>query len=102
MGGSYKVITLCGSTKFKKDFERIAFNLTLQGVIVINLAIFTHSDDLCLDETTLNRLTDMHKQKIKMSDGIYVINKGGYIGENTKKEIEYAKSLDKTIEFMEV
>ena len=43
----------------------------------------------------------MHKQKIDMSDEIYVINVGGYIGESTKKEIEYAKARGKEVSFME-
>ena len=43
----------------------------------------------------------MHKQKIDMSDEIYVINVGGYIGESTKSEIEYAKEKGKGISYRE-
>ena len=46
-------------------------------------------------------LDEMHKQKIDMSDEIYVINVGGYIGESTKSEIEYAKRKGKKISYLE-
>ena len=36
-----------------------------------------------------------------LSDAIYVINKGGYIGESTKREIEYAKKKGKQIYYLE-
>ncbi len=39
----------------------------------------------------------MHKEKIKLSDAILVVNVNDYIGESTKREIEYAKSLNKEI-----
>ncbi len=46
-------------------------------------------------------LDEMHKQKIDMSDEIYVINLNGYIGESTKSEIEYANSKGKNISYLE-
>ena len=46
-------------------------------------------------------LDDMHKRKIDMAYGIYVINVGGYIGQSTRSEIEYARSQRKSVEFLE-
>lgn len=46
-------------------------------------------------------LDDMHKGKIDMADGIYVINVGEYIGQSTRSEIEYAKRNGKKVEYME-
>ena len=46
-------------------------------------------------------LDEMHRQKIDMSDEIYVINLGGYIGESTKSEIEYAQEKKKKISYLE-
>ncbi len=46
MVGNYKVITLCGSTRFKDDFERINKELTLRGNIVISVGCFGHSVDI--------------------------------------------------------
>jgi len=58
-----------------------------------------------MDEGTISKtkemLDDMHKRKIDMADGIYVINVGGYIGESTRSEIEYAKALGKSVDYLE-
>lgn len=102
MVGKYKVVTLCGSTKFKDDFIREQKRLTLEGNIVISVGLFGHSgDDEVWTENTKEMLDDMHKRKIDMADGIFVINKGGYIGLSTKSEIEYAIKTGKTVEYME-
>jgi len=109
MQGNYKVITLCGSTKFKEEFYEVQKRLTLEGNIVISVGLFGHSGDSevwdGMDEGTLSKtkemLDDMHKRKIDMADGIYVINVGGYIGDSTRSEIEYAKALGKSVDYLE-
>jgi hypothetical protein len=102
MVGKYKVITLCGSTKFKDDFIRVQKELTLQGYIVISVGLFGHSgDDEVWTEGTKEMLDDMHKRKIDMADEIFVINKNGYIGESTKGEIEYAIKTGKEVNYLE-
>jgi hypothetical protein len=98
---NYKVITLCGSTRFKEEFEKVQRELTLAGRIVISVGCFGHSDNLQLTKETKTMLDDMHKRKIDMSDGIFVINKNGYIGESTASEIEYAIKTDKVITYLE-
>lgn len=100
MIGNYKVITLCGSTRFKDDFERINKELTLAGNIVISVGAFGHAGDTFTEEQKV-MLDDIHKRKIDMSDAIYVINKDGYIGSSTKSEIQYALRLGKQIIYME-
>ena len=105
----YKVVTLCGSTRFKDEFMEAQKRLTLEGNIVISVGLFGHSGDNevweNMDEGTLTKtkemLDDMHKRKIDMADDIYVINVGGYIGDSTKSEIEYAKSVGKTVRYLE-
>ena len=97
---NYKVITLCGSTRFKDDFERINKELTLMGNIVISVGCFGHSGDTFTEEQKV-MLDDIHKRKIDMADAIYVINRDGYIGSSTKSEIEYAKQHGKQIIYME-
>lgn len=109
MVGNYKVITLCGSTRFKAEFMEMQKRLTLDGNIVISVGLFGHSGDNevweNMDEGTLTKtkemLDDIHKRKIDMSDEIFVINVGGYIGESTKSEIEYAKRHGKTVHYLE-
>jgi hypothetical protein len=96
----YPVVTLCGSTKFKEDFERVNRELTLAGNIVISVGCFGHSGDVFSDEQKI-MLDDIHKRKIDMADAIYVINKGGYIGASTRSEIQYALRIGKQIIFME-
>ena len=100
MMGKYKDITLCGSTRFKEDFERINRMLTLEGNIVISVGCFGHAGDVFTDEQKI-MLDDIHKRKIDMADAIYVINKDGYIGSSTKSEIKYALEHGKQIIFME-
>ena len=93
MVGKYKVITLCGSTKFKDQYLEVQKRLTLEGNIVISVGLFGHSGDVEVwTEGTKAMLDDMHKRKIDMADEIFVINVGGYIGESTRGEIEYAKN----------
>lgn len=98
----YKVITLCGSTKFKDAFIEAQKTLTLQGNIVISVGLFGHSgDDEVWTDDTKAMLDDMHKRKIDMADEIFVINHNGYIGESTRSEIEYAEATGKAIRYLE-
>lgn len=96
----YQVITLCGSTKFKDEFIRINKELTLNGNIVISVGCFGNSEDTITNEQKI-MLDDIHKCKIDMSDAIYVINVGGYIGKSTSSEISYAYEQKKDIFFLE-
>ena len=107
MVGNYKVVTLCGSTRFKEQFMEAQKRLTLEGCIVISVGLFGHAGDQevwdGMDEGTLSKtkqmLDDMHKRKIDMADEIYVINVGGYIGDSTRSEIQYAEEHGKTVRY---
>lgn len=102
MVGNYKVVTLCGSTKFKDKFFEAQKKLTLEGYIVISVGLFGHAGDTeVLTEGVKTMLDDMHKRKIDMADEIFVINVGGYIGSSTKSEIEYAKAHNKKVNYLE-
>ena len=102
MVGNYKVITLCGSTRFKDDFFEQQKRLTLEGNIVISVGLFGPAGNSEVwRKGTKEMLDDMHKRKIDMADEIFVINKGGYIGESTKSEIEYAIKTGKKVSYME-
>ena len=102
MVGRYKVITLCGSTKFKDAFLREQKRLTLEGHIVISVGMFGHSGDQEVwADGVKEMLDDMHKRKIDMADEIFVINEGGYIGSSTRSEIAYAHSTGKTVRYLE-
>ena len=102
MVGKYKVITLCGSTKFKDDFLREQKRLSLQGNIVISVGLFGHSGDCEVwNDGVKEMLDDMHKRKIDMADEIFVINKDGYVGTSTRSEIDYAIATGKKVVYME-
>ena len=94
----HKVITLCGSTRFKNEFEMINKELTLRGHIVISVGCFGHSGDTeSLNDNMKRMLDKIHKRKIDLASAIMVINKDNYIGESTKSEIEYAKATNKEV-----
>lgn len=100
----YKVITLCGSTRFKDEFVKMTEKLTLEGNIVISVGLFGHADNkfgTIITPEVKQMLDEIHKEKIRMSDEIFVINKDHYIGESTKNEIKYAESLGLKVTYME-
>ena len=94
MVGKYKVITLCGSTRFKDAFIEAQKRLTLEGNIVISVGLFGHSGDTevweGMSEDTLTKTKEM-----------FVINVGGYIGSSTRSEIEYALAAGKAVRYLE-
>ena len=101
MIGKYKIITLCGSTKFKNELIAEQKRLTLEGNIVISVGLFGHSgDEEAWTESTKEMLDDMHKRKIDLADEIFVVNVGGYIGTSTKSEIEYAGKTGKPVKYL--
>ena len=96
----YNVITLCGSIRFKNEFMKVQEELTLDGNIVFTPNFFNNLKGE-INKETKKMLDEMHRQKIDMSNEIYVINCGGYIGESTNSEIEYAKANGKKISYLE-
>ena len=95
-----KIITLCGSTRFKKEYEEVNARLTLEGNIVLSCGVFGHSNGVELTEDQKNMLDSIHLRKIDLSDEIFVINVDGYIGSSTSKEIEYTKNNNKPINYL--
>jgi len=94
-----KVITLCGSTQFEEHYRLANEVLTLKGNVVFSCGVFRFKDDD--KEKKRELLQAVHRAKIDLSDEIFVINVGGYIGEHTAEEIEYAKKTGKKIRYLE-
>ena len=101
MIGEFKVITLCGSSRFKDEFTKQAQILSLEGYIVLSPIFFDDELKTKLERGKLDMLKLMHYKRIELADEILVINKYGYIGDSTKKEIDFAKKLNKIIKFIE-
>ena len=93
-----KIVTICGSMRFKDKMMEISKELEIKNKYVVIQCIY--SNDKFSDEEQKN-LADLHYNKIKISDAIYVINVNGYIGNQTSKEIEYAKKLGKEVMYLE-
>jgi hypothetical protein len=101
-----RVITLCGSTRFKDEINATNARLTMQGNLVISLGVFGHVDMPDHDWTTGGNtdklmLDELHRRKIDIADEIYVVNVGGYIGESTRGEIKYARAHGKIVRYLE-
>lgn len=93
-----KIITVCGSLKFYKEMITMTEKMELEGNCML-VPIYNperpSKDDFTEEEALM--LDKMHKERIKLCDAILVINVDNYIGNSTKKEIQYAESLGKEI-----
>lgn len=101
MINGHKVVTICGSTKFKDEFIRVAERLYRDGCIILTPHIFHHADNVDITCEEKERFDDVHISEIMISDFIYVINVGGYIGSSTRCQIEFAKSKSVEIVYLE-
>lgn len=102
-----EIVCLCGSTRFKDVFDFQNYDLTMSGVIVLTVGFFVHSSGNqhgehigCTPEQKKN-LDELHKRKIDLCDRIFVLNVGGYIGESTRSEIDYAHKHGKPVSYLE-
>jgi len=84
-----KIVTICGSTRFKDLILQVGRDLTLEGKIVLLPLVFGHSGDVITDEQKLE-LDKLHHEKIDLSEEVHVVMFDNYIGHSTKGEIEYA------------
>lgn len=44
-------------------------------------------------------LDALHLRKIDLADRVLVVNPGGYVGESTRQEIDYARAAGKSVSF---
>jgi hypothetical protein len=97
------IVCLCGSLRFKEDFARIELEWVLRKCIVLTPCLMYSDIGRTADMQHYKNIVDeIHKRKIDLADIVYIINKNGYIGESTRNEIEYAKSQNKMVVYMEV
>lgn len=93
-----KIVTICGSMRFKDKMMEISKELEIKNKYVVIQCIYSNDK---FTEKEQQILSDLHYNKIKISDAIYVVNVNGYIGNSTDKEIEYAKRLGKEVMYLE-
>ena len=103
------VICLCGSTRFYDAFQQANYDLTMQGKIVLSVGFYPHAtseaghgEGVGHDSVEKIALDELHKRKIDLADEVLVLNVGGYIGDSTRSEIEYAKKEGKIVRYLEV
>jgi hypothetical protein len=103
-----KVVCLCGSTRFWREFQRAGLAETLAGKIVLSIGAASGTDDEHFGNLTAAEydrvkadLDELHFRKIDMADEILVLNVGGYIGDSTRREVIYAVSNNKPVRWLE-
>jgi hypothetical protein len=95
------IVCLCGSTRFKDAYVKAQRDETLKGKIVLSVGLFGWEEGLDMSGPTKKMLDELHLRKIDLADEVLFLNVGGYIGESTKRELEYAKTQGKKINFLE-
>ncbi len=89
-------VTICGSMKFAKEMQKIAFLLETKQDMNVLQCVY-NVDNLDVTAAEQISLENAQYRRIELSDAIYVVDIQGYIGSQTSKEIEFAKSKGKEI-----
>ena len=103
------IVCLCGSTRFHEEFQRANYRETMAGRIVLTVGFYpnaksskaAHGEDVGITPEQKTVLDELHKRKIDMADQVLFLNVGGYMGESTRSELEYARAHGKIIRFLE-
>ena len=90
------VVTLCGSLMFRKKFKKIKEKLEAIGLLVYTPQFFEDDEQ----KPPMEELTLIHKKKIDLADVVFIVNVNGYIGKDTRKEIQYAEKHNKNIVYL--
>lgn len=94
------IVCLCGSGRFRQEFEDAEFRETLAGKIVLTIGCNTKDIARDIDWQHVKPMLDeLHFRKIEMADEVFIINPGHYIGQSTRRELDHAIALGKTIRY---
>ncbi|MEU9646137.1 hypothetical protein [Streptomyces sp. NPDC048188] len=96
------IVVICGSTRFMTEMNEADLRETKAGKIVVKPGIDMKaphelSSDPAAAEALKARLGALHRAKIRLADEVLVV--GDYIGDSTRAEIAYARSLGKPLQF---
>ncbi|WP_399138958.1 hypothetical protein Q3A86_16000 [Streptomyces sp. NBUA17] len=97
-----RIVVICGSTRFMTDMAEADLRETRAGKIVVKPGCDMKSphelwSDPVEAEALKSRLDDLHRAKIRLADEVLIV--GGYIGDSTRAEIAYARSLGRPVRF---
>ena len=101
------IVCLCGSTRFKDAFDDANYHETMGGKIVLSVGFFMHASgnrhgqDVGATPEQKVALDELHLRKIDLADEVLILNVGGYIGESTRNELNYAINKGKKIRYLE-
>lgn len=93
-----KIVTICGSMKFENEMKKVAFILETKHDMSVLQCVY-NEDKSELGEDEIIALNSAHLKKIELADAIYVVDLHGYIGEQVKTEIAFARKLGKEVIF---
>lgn len=109
-----KIVCLCGSTRFYEYFQRANYEETMAGNIILSVGFYRdyaesiekhrhifHGENIGCTPAQKIALDELHKRKIDIADEVFVLNVGGYVGESTRGEIDYALAHGKPIRYLE-
>lgn len=102
-----KIVCLCGSTRLKDAFDEANYQLTMQGNIVLSVGFFMrtlgnkHGEQIGATPEQKVALDELHKRKTDLADEVFVLNIGGYVGDSTRREIDYANKHGKPVRYLE-
>lgn len=103
-----KIVCLCGSTRFYEAFQQANYDETMAGRIVLSVGFYPHSkaaaghgEGVGHDSAEKFALDELHKRKIDLADEVLVLNVGGYIGQSTRSEIDYALYHNKPVRYLD-
>lgn len=101
------VVCLCGSTRFYETWQQVNFDETLAGRVVLSVGFYPHAEDKAhaahvgVTPEQKVALDELHKRKIDIADEVLILNVGGYIGESTQSEWQYAVAHGKRVRWLE-
>ena len=106
-GPKPRIVCLCGSTRFYDEFQRVNYERTMAGEIVLSVGFYPHAqaehghgEGVGHDSAEKITLDELHKRKIDLADYVLVLSdETGYFGESTRSEIEYATRTGTPVEF---
>lgn len=103
-----KIVCLCGSTRFWRTFQQASLQETMNGKIVLSIGAASGTDDEHFGnlpqpsyELIKEKLDELHLWKVFLADEVLILNVDGYIGESTRRELDYALKLGKKVRYWE-